>query len=283
MRLFELNKELLSKQDHYDWGLRAMTGVLRIAGGLKRTYTADSETAILMRALRDSNLPKFVSADYNIFLGLISDLFPKTESPRVANNELVAAVRHVIEEGAELQAEDVFVNKTIDLFDVLGIRHCVFILGAAGSGKSQVWRTLQAAQTHLGIGGGKSMVAPLNPKAVTSNELYGYVHPSTKEPYDGIIAKIMRDFSKMESQAPHYSTAPPRAPPPPLPPLLPSSPLGTLQIGPVTFTLLCSALLSALFFSPLICSALLTPRPLPRRRPSGWCSTATSTPSGSSR
>ena len=39
-------------------------------------------------------------------------------------------------------------------------------------------------------------VATLNPKAVTSNDLYGYVHPVTKEPYDGIIAKIMRDFAR---------------------------------------------------------------------------------------
>ena len=29
--------------------------------------------------------------------------------------------------------------------------------------------------------------------------MYGFVLPSTKEPYDGIIAKIMRDFSKMTS------------------------------------------------------------------------------------
>jgi hypothetical protein len=34
--LFQLCMELLSKQDHYDWGLRAMKGILRIAGGSKR-------------------------------------------------------------------------------------------------------------------------------------------------------------------------------------------------------------------------------------------------------
>ena len=46
---------------------------------------------------------------------------------------------------------------------------------------------------------GPLQVATLNPKAVTSNDLYGYVHPVTKEPYDGIIAKIMRDFSKSQA------------------------------------------------------------------------------------
>ena len=35
VELFAMCKELLSKQHHYDWGLRAMSGVLRIAGGTK--------------------------------------------------------------------------------------------------------------------------------------------------------------------------------------------------------------------------------------------------------
>ena len=74
--LYELSKELLSKQIHYDWGLRAIKSVLRMAGKLKRGDPQIDENQVLMRALRDFNKPKIITNDRPIFLRLIQDLFP---------------------------------------------------------------------------------------------------------------------------------------------------------------------------------------------------------------
>lgn len=70
--LYKLAAEQLSKQHHYDFGLRALKSVLVMAGALKRGSPGMPEQLVLMRALRDMNLPKFVYDDVPLFLGLVS-------------------------------------------------------------------------------------------------------------------------------------------------------------------------------------------------------------------
>ena len=65
--LYKLSKEQLSKQYHYDFGLRALKSVLVMAGQLKRQYGDLPEDIVLMRALRDMNMPKFVYDDVPLF------------------------------------------------------------------------------------------------------------------------------------------------------------------------------------------------------------------------
>jgi hypothetical protein len=36
---------------------------------------------------------------------------------------------------------------------------------------------------------------PINPKAVTRNELYGYLHPSTREWKEGLVSVTFRDMA----------------------------------------------------------------------------------------
>src|SRR4051812_26378491 len=66
--LYQLAKEQLSGQNHYDFGLRALKSVLVRAGSLKRYAPEKDEALVLVSALRDMNLPRLVFEDNSLFL-----------------------------------------------------------------------------------------------------------------------------------------------------------------------------------------------------------------------
>eukprot|EP01038_Epipyxis_sp_PR26KG_P005405 gene5405-7492_t len=191
--LYKLSSELLSKQHHYDWGLRAIKSVLRVAGMLKRADPQFEEEAILMRALRDFNTPKIPSNDIPIFLRLISDLFPSLDLAPKVNEGLFKVCEDVCKTNG-LCPEELFISKVMQFQELLDVRHSVMLLGPAGCGKTTVWKTLAAAHSH-----GKSKPVTLyetvNPKSVTTDELYGYM-TLTKDWRDGVLSIIMRNMCK---------------------------------------------------------------------------------------
>jgi len=122
--LYSLLRDLLSKQRFYDWGLRAVKSVLRVAGGFKRAEPDIDEQLILMRALRDLNVPKIAQQDMVIFFGLLGDLFPGINPPRKVDMDLEDAVAVATEE-LKLHPDEVFMLKVVQLEELLFIRHCV--------------------------------------------------------------------------------------------------------------------------------------------------------------
>ncbi|XP_071813348.1 dynein beta chain, ciliary-like isoform X2 [Apostichopus japonicus] len=198
--LYTLCKELLSKQDHYDWGLRAIKSVLVVAGSLKRGDPDRPEDQVLMRALRDFNVPKIVTDDTPVFLGLIGDLFPALDVPRRRSPDFEKVVKQSTLD-LKLQAEDSFILKVVQLEELLAVRHSVFVIGNAGTGKSQVLKVLNKTYANMKR---KPVMHDLNPKAVTNDELFGIINPATREWKDGLFSVIMRDMSNLTSDGPKW-------------------------------------------------------------------------------
>ena len=88
VQLYKLSSEQLSQQDHYDFGMRAVKSLLVMAGSLKRAEPNLEEDSILIKAMKFSNIPKFVKADIPLFTALILDLFPTTEVPPPSKSKL---------------------------------------------------------------------------------------------------------------------------------------------------------------------------------------------------
>uniref|UniRef100_A0A8C9W079 Dynein axonemal heavy chain 17 n=1 Tax=Scleropages formosus TaxID=113540 RepID=A0A8C9W079_SCLFO len=198
--LYQLCKELLSKQDHYDWGLRAIKSVLVVAGSLKRSDPDRPEEQVLMRALRDFNIPKIVTDDMPVFMGLIGDLFPALDVPRKRNMEFEKFVKQSILD-LKLQAEDNFVLKVVQLEELLAVRHSVFVVGNAGTGKSQVMKSLNKTYHNMKR---RPVWSDLNPKAVTNDELFGIINPATREWKDGLFSNIMRELANISHDGPKW-------------------------------------------------------------------------------
>lgn len=199
--LYSLCRDLLSKAMHYDWGLRAIKSVLVVAGKFKRAEPELPEMDLLMRALRDFNLPKIVADDLRIFMGLLGDLFPQVDPPRKRDMKFEDVIEQVTAE-SELHNDPEFIKKVVQLKELLEIRWCVFVMGdAAGCGKSATWKTLARAQTK---NGDKTTVEDLDPKVQKTDQLYGIVHPTTREWQDGIMSCKMRDLSNRPDTLPKW-------------------------------------------------------------------------------
>lgn len=113
--LYSLMSQQLSKQDHYDFGLRAIKSVLTCAGAIRRAVPSEPEVKIdkkdkealkeqeekeemqeiliLMKAIKDMNLPKFVVEDTSLFNSLFQDLFPNIELQESDDEIFVKAIR----------------------------------------------------------------------------------------------------------------------------------------------------------------------------------------------
>jgi dynein heavy chain len=196
--LYELSSELLSNQVHYDWGLRSVKSVLKVAGMIKRRDSGvqsdvKSESVILMRSLRDFNTPKIIGSDLSIFLRLVADIFPALDAPPKRDEFFLVKLQKVCQR-VNAVPDDQFIKKISEFSEILEIRHSVMLLGPAGSGKSSVWKTLASYHNDPALKP-QCVFETINPKSLTSNELYGYMTLS-KDWKDGALSGIMRNMSK---------------------------------------------------------------------------------------
>lgn len=89
----------------------------------------------------------------------------------------------------------------VQLEELLEVRHSVFIVGNAGTGKTQVWKTLFKTYQNIKR---KPLFNDLNPKAVTNDELFGIINPATREWKDGLLSVLMREQANVGNDYPKW-------------------------------------------------------------------------------
>ncbi|OQR99244.1 dynein heavy chain, partial [Thraustotheca clavata] len=194
--LFNLCEDQLSKQPHYDFGLRALKSVLVSAGQVKRNLlttssksVAEVESEALIRSICDTVVPKLVASDVAIFETLLKGVFPGTDVHRVDEPELrtkiveYATARHLV-------PHDKWVEKALQLYQVMQLRHGVMLVGPSGMGKTMAWKVLLEAMES--VDGKKGEAYVIDPKAISKEQLYGNLDNTTLEWSDGVFTHLLR-------------------------------------------------------------------------------------------
>lgn len=207
--VFQLSKQLLSSQQHYDWGLRALKTILRVGGQImadeKKKLPKDMPTsleleeAVLIRSLRINTLSKLTHGDTGSFNALVGDVFPGAKVSDVAYDELEAAVREVLSE-EKLEELPLQLKKVMQFYEATMQRMGVVVVGPSGCGKSTVWRVLKKALLRLKR---KIHTYVMNPKSMPREQLLGHMDMDTREWFDGVLTaaarKVVREPPEVKS------------------------------------------------------------------------------------
>jgi dynein heavy chain len=195
----KLASEQLSPQKHYDFGMRGLNALL-VAGGNGKRNMGDKypEDTIALRSFMDVNMPKFTSDDIPLFKGIMGDLFPGVEMPESNMGQIIEQMEKVAKKNG-LQAAGPFIQKTVQLWETVLVRHGLMTVGIPPCGKTCVKDTL--AETLAAVADGGDSLMPvtqyvMNPKSITQGQLYGESDLNTQEWTDGVLAIAVREAAK---------------------------------------------------------------------------------------
>nr|XP_022905741.1 cytoplasmic dynein 2 heavy chain 1 [Onthophagus taurus] len=183
IEIFNLSSQLLSKQHHYDWGLRALKTVLTSCGQNMKRNNQENELNLVVRALRMDTISKLTLNDSKKIDALIQDVFPSISYDINDQQGLWDILGNSCTElGLKINPRQL--EKCVELYQQLQQRMGVAIVGPSSSGKTTIRNILFHALNKMG----KTLKQKIfNPKSLSRTQLLGQIDLDTRQWIDGIL------------------------------------------------------------------------------------------------
>ncbi|XP_074038391.1 dynein cytoplasmic heavy chain beethoven [Leptinotarsa decemlineata] len=192
VEVFDISSKLLSKQQHYDWGLRSIRTVLSGCGRAMKKFKAQNtdinnslnpEMAMAIQVLKIDTLSKLSFSDSTKFASIIQDVFREVHID-ISKDDIM---RKCIEESFEemgLEKNERQINKCMEFYEQLQQRMGVAIVGPPSSGKTTIRQLINRSLCKLG----KSIKSYcVNPKSMSRSQLLGKMDLDTSQWNDGVL------------------------------------------------------------------------------------------------
>nr|CCC91421.1 putative dynein heavy chain, cytosolic [Trypanosoma congolense IL3000] len=200
--LFDLCKEQLSRQSHYDFGLRALKSVLVAAGEAKHEdlknsvddvqasassapvvdndeHVSGKECDLMLYSLVNSIIPRLVQEDVELFHSLLKDFFPGRTLFDASTGVLRSTIGEVCRE-TYYTPTPAWVEKICQLQRTSNAKSGLMLVGPSGTGKTSCWKTLLRVMAKLATRKEHSCVDSEKP-------VYQQSHTGTFEAYAYVI------------------------------------------------------------------------------------------------
>lgn len=135
----------------FQLGLRNIRAILR---DCERYQGAVTENEQICKAILKFSTPKLLTEDKPIFMGILSDLFPALQSVKKVHNEKLLPLE-MFENvclDQKLQPTKELYEKSLEMYEILNIRHSIVIVGKSFSCKTTLIKILSEILQAISAG-----------------------------------------------------------------------------------------------------------------------------------
>lgn len=211
VQLHKLCALQLSHALHYDFGIRTTKSIVSLAKSLKRQHQQSdtlSETQVILKAICEVNLPKLIPEDTTQFKEICEQIFSDVNIHNEVDTVPIESFVNECLEKRGFEPTKYLMEKILQIYQMLSIKNGIIIVGETMSGKSTMWQILAEALHNIKLSTKALNITEhdviyriINPKSISTNQLYGYVDPLTQEWHQGVVEKVFREMANVtESQ-----------------------------------------------------------------------------------